>query len=273
MKQLLKKTFLYTLYRKWIDFRHELNIRPYRSNQPGDFYCIGCGRHWIAFKPFPEEWVKLLKDAGWPYSLDDAETLNYRQYTCYGCGINDRDRMYLLYLERELEKNKPIQVVEFAPTPVLSRYFKKHPNVTHRTADLFMENVNDKLDLQDLSAYQNGQFDMFICSHILEHVDDDRKAMRELYRTLKKGGTGIAMVPIINQVEKTHEDITITDPQLKLRYFGQGDHVRLYAKKDFIERLVEAGFKVRLLDSEYFGPGVFEKNAISPGSVLYIVEK
>jgi SAM-dependent methyltransferase len=273
MKELLKKTVFYKLYRGGIALKNNINAVLHKSNNTEDYYCSGCGKNWKSFKPFPYAWFKMLKDAGWKYELEDAETLNYKNYSCYGCGINDRDRLYLLYFKNILNKEKIYNIVEFAPTPVLSSFFKKYNNINHRTSDLFMDNVDDKMDLQDLFLYKNAQFDIFICSHILEHVPEDIKAMKELYRITKKGGFGIAMVPILNRVEKTHEDPSIKDPKLRMKYFGQGDHVRLYAKNDFIARLESVGFKVRLLGEDYFGKEVFYKNAITPASVLYIVEK
>lgn len=251
----------------------KINEVRYLSKSPEDHYCIGCNRHWKSFKPLSAVLYRSLKNAGWKYELEDAETLNFKNYTCYGCGINDRDRLYLIYLEKNLNKNEKYNVVEFAPSPALALFFKKYPNLHHRTSDLFMKNVDDKMDLQDLILYEDEKFDIFICSHILEHVADDNKAIRELYRITKKGGYGIAMVPIIDGLEKTHEDPTIEDPNLRMKYFGQDDHVRLYSKSDFVKRLENAGFKVKTLGAEYFGTEVFNKNGIALKSVLYIAEK
>jgi SAM-dependent methyltransferase len=217
--------------------------------------------------------MTALKAAGWPYELEDAETLNYQSYTCRGCGINDRDRLYLLYLEQQLPEDVPIRLVEFAPSAALRSYLQRRENVHHRTADLWMDGVDDRLDLQDLSPYADETFDFFVCSHVLEHVNDDLKAMSELYRILKNGGRGIAMVPIVNKVDKTVEAPGLNDPQQRVRLFGQDDHVRLYAKPDFISRLQSAGFRIELLDRAYFGADVFERNGISHKSVLYVVHK
>lgn len=273
MKKLIKKTIFYKIYRGLVVVKNRINILKYKSNGNEDYYCIGCNRNWKSFKPFPYVWFKMLKNAGWKYGLEEAETLNYINYTCYGCGINDRDRMYLLYFKKILTNEEKYNIVEFAPTPIVSAFFKEYDTITHRTADLFMEKADDKLDLQDLSLYKNDQFDIFICSHILEHVKDDIKAIKELYRITKKGGHGIAMVPILEGVEKTLEDTSIKNAKLRMKYFGQSDHVRLYSKIDFIKRLESVGFKVRLLDVNYFGSEVFDKNAITSKSVLYIVEK
>src|SRR5262249_12426105 len=77
--------------------------------------------------------------------------------------------------------------------------------------------------------------------HVLEHVPDDRRAMREFYRVLKPGGWAILLVPIT--VERTFEDPAVVDPAERLRLFGQEDHVRRYGP-DYGDRLSEAGFAV-----------------------------
>ena len=139
--------------------------------------------------------------------------------------------------------------------------------------DLLMKEVDDNFDITDMNGYTDGQFDFFICSHVLEHIPDDRKALQELFRVLKPSGTGIAMVPINLGIERTLEDPSITDIAGRWKYFGQDDHVRMYAKKEFISRLESAGFKTTLLDVDYFGAEAFKKAGIYPSTVLYVVTK
>jgi len=136
-----------------------------------------------------------------------------------------------------------------------------------------MDEVDDKLDIQDLHLYNDNSFDVFICSHILEHVTDDIKAMKELYRILSPGGFGITMVPMLKPVTQTKEDPAVTDTSLRLKYFGQADHVRLYAKQQFIERLTSVGFKVKWYTVDDFGKELFQQSGITQQSVLYVVEK
>lgn len=270
MYKSIKKTQLYRFARK---VHNDLNISRHRAFGAKGFYCVSCEQYWKSFKPIPNGWLLPLYKSGWPYTLDDPETLNYKNYTCYGCGITDRDRLYILFFEKALEKDKQYNIVEFAPTAPLSAWLKKRPNIRLRTSDLFMAGADDQLDLQNLHIYADNSFDIFICSHILEHVDDDIKAMKELFRILKPGGWGIAMVPIIEKVTRTVEDPTITDVNLRLKYFGQSDHVRLYAKQDFIQRLESVGFKVKLYTADYFGKELLERSGITQRSVLYIVQK
>lgn len=273
IKQAVKKTPILDVYRAFQRLLAYKDILRYKSPDAEGYFCIGCGNHWKKFKPMPKAWVDILRENGWKFKLDDAETLNYQNYTCYGCGMTDRDRLYALYLSDIIKERESVSIIEFAPTPALSNYLKSFKGVTHRTSDLYAPDVDDTLDIQDLHKYDDQSFDIFICSHILEHVDDDIKAMRELFRITRSGGVGVAMVPIFDGVMTTHEDETIKDEGLRVRYFGQADHVRQYSKEDFIARLKGVGFDVKLFDVNHFGHEVFEKNGITPKSVLYIVNK
>lgn len=99
-----------------------------------------------------------------------------------------------------------------------------------------------KMDISNIQ-YPDNSFDIIYCSHVLEHVLDDRKAMREFYRTLNTDGWAILNVPISG--EKTFEDPSIVSPEERLKAFGQEDHVRIYGT-DYIDRLRESGFTVKL---------------------------
>jgi SAM-dependent methyltransferase len=169
-------------------------------------------------------------------------------------------------------------LVQFAPSPPLSRWIRdtikrRQLSVTYRTADLHAKGVEDQLDITDMKIYADGSVDFFVCSHVLEHVREDRKALRELFRVLRPGGQGILLVPIVLGVEEIDEDPAVTDPRERWRRFGQDDHVRLYSKRGYLERVREAGFVVHELDVQHFGAGCFERYGIAPQSVLYVVER
>ena len=85
---------------------------------------------------------------------------------------------------------------------------------------------------------------MVIANHVLEHVEDDRKCMRELYRVLTPGGWAILQVPIDYSLERTYEDASIVAPEEREKHFRQKDHLRLYGR-DYPQRLAEAGFEVK----------------------------
>jgi SAM-dependent methyltransferase len=273
IRKLLKRTPVHTAYKAWQALRARRVAARHELRGPGPFVCNACGRSWDSFRPLEPGVIADLKAAGWPYEPTDAETLNPTHYSCWGCGAADRDRLYLLYLEQMIAGGQVSSVVEFAPSPAIGRCLAAHPEIHHRTADLFMPGVDDRVDLQDLSIYADGQFDFIVCSHVLEHVGDDVQALRELHRILRVGGKGIVMVPIILGVQATDEDPTATDRLERMRRFGQDDHVRLYAKADFLRRLEGVGFTVELLGQDHFGAEAFELHGISPGSMLYVVER
>jgi predicted SAM-dependent methyltransferase len=164
-------------------------------------------------------------------------------------------------------------VLDIAPSRALRRYIKALRPKTYRTADLSMSGVDDVIEITDMACYEDNAFGAMICSHVLEHVLDDRKAMRELHRVLAPGGWAILMVPINLGLKEVCEDPTITNPGLRWKYFGQDDHVRFYSKNGFVERLAEAGFTVAQYDVEYFGESVFNRCGIAERSVLYVGSK
>jgi hypothetical protein len=81
------------------------------------------------------------------------------------------------------------------------------------------------------------------------------------------------MVPIVLCVREIDEDPTVVDEGERWRRFGQFDHVRLYSKQGFIERVKAAGFLMHQLGQEFFGAKEFTRNGISAQSILYVVEK
>ncbi len=136
-----------------------------------------------------------------------------------------------------------------------------------------MEGVDIEVDLMNMQVIQSESFDAFICSHVLEHVEDDKKALGELHRILKHGGFGILMVPINLKVKRIDEDPTVTDIGERWRRFGQDDHVRIYSKKGFVRRVKQSGFKINLCGVDFFSVEEFSKYGITSKSVLYVVEK
>ena len=124
------------------------------------------------------------------------------------------------------------------------RHFKRHyqDNKGYITADLESPLADLHFDVQNIPL-EDEYVDVIICNHLLEHVEDDRRAMAELYRILKKGGWGIMLVPEDRSRAITFEDDTITDPEERTRIFGQYDHRRIYGR-DYDKRLAEAGFRV-----------------------------
>jgi SAM-dependent methyltransferase len=244
-------------------------------------YCPVCESRVVSFLPMPEFFRENQRQYGFPFANEDGETCNETAYLCPSCQATDRDRLYALFLNdylMDLESAGPVQIVEFGPSAPLSAFIRRiiklsGKDIRYRTADFLTDNVDDKVDITDLQCYQTNRFDFFICSHVLEHVPDDRKALSELHRILKPGGKAILMVPIILSIDEIDEDIEVMDEAERWRRFGQDDHVRLYSKRGFLERVREAGFKVHELGKDFFSEDLFERTGITSQSVLYIVEK
>jgi SAM-dependent methyltransferase len=166
------------------------------------------------------------------------------------CGALERHRLVWRYLRQETDLfDKPHKkVLHIAPEPCFESRLKGRLGSTYITADLNNPGVNVKMDITDIQ-YPDESFDVIYCSHVLEHVPDDRKAMRELCRVLKSDGWALLVVPIF--LQETIEDPTITDPLERQRLFGLKDHVRKYGT-DFEDRLRQAGFNVTPISASDF---------------------
>ena len=159
----------------------------------------------------------------------------------------ERHRLLWLYLKNETVLfEKKIKLLHFAPEQAFYKRFKKLRNIQYDTIDINSPLAKIKADICDLPIKENT-YDFILCNHVLEHVLDDNKAMSELYRVLKKGGTGIFQVPIDMKREKTFQDDSITDKLERNKIFGQYDHVRVYGK-DYFKKLEDTGFKVQQID-------------------------
>ena len=140
------------------------------------------------------------------------------------------------------------RMLHIAPEVALMRRFRKMYNATperYITADLESPLADMHFDVQQIPL-KDGEMDVVICNHIMEHVEDDRLAMRELHRILRHGGWGVVLSPVEREREHTFEDDTITDKDERTRIFGQYDHRRIYGR-DYADRLREAGFEVMVL--------------------------
>jgi SAM-dependent methyltransferase len=163
---------------------------------------------------------------------------------CYYCGALERHRFLWLFITRStnLFDGRPKKMLHVAPETCFISQFQEQLGENYITADLADPSAMVQMDIMHIDC-PDSSFDMIYCSHVFEHVQDDRQAMREFYRILKCDGWAILLVPIISA--KTIEDISITDPQKRLKVFGHKDHVRRYGP-DYIDRLREAGFNVEI---------------------------
>ena len=166
---------------------------------------------------------------------------------CPGCLSLERHRMIWLWLEREggLFASHPT-LLHIAPEVSLMRHFKRYYRGLEEryiTADLESPLATLHFNVQSIPM-DDCSVDAVICNHLLEHVEDDCKALAELYRIMRHGGWGIMLVPEDRSRATTFEDDTITDRESRTRLFGQYDHRRVYGR-DYDTRLAAAGFRVQ----------------------------
>jgi SAM-dependent methyltransferase len=159
----------------------------------------------------------------------------------------ERHRGLWLFLERETAFfSAPLRVLHFAPEICFASRFRKLANLDYVAADLSSPLADHQVDLHEL-PFRDSDFDVIICNHVLEHVADDRRCMRELRRVLCPKGFALLNVPLDPSRAITFEDPSVVDPRERQRLYGQGDHVRLYGA-DYVDRLREAGFRVDVKD-------------------------
>lgn len=236
--------------------------------------CPICGTGLRAFKPIGKSYWRDTEKFGTVHPASALETFNIEAFYCPRCDASDRERLTALYLDRvfcSLEPNRSYRLIEFAPNEALPKWIKRHPFIAYSSADLMRKTVDERIDLTAMDGYGDGSVDIILCSHVLEHIPEDRKAMAEIRRVLKPDGFAVLLVPLVVGVDETHEDPSIVSEELRWKYFGMGDHVRQYGKRDFVARLEAAGLNVEQLGIDYFGADAFQRAAIADNSVLYVV--
>ena len=277
MKKIIKQNIPFVFKLFFIKTLYFIKSYKYRGDK---FKCSVCNSNIKEFTPLNSicngKFTSDLFAFGELHSVDKYETLNVSNFLCPVCGAQDKARLYALYFKYYFKQNgskNKIKLIHFAPEGGLSTLFRANNKINYRSADLNRDDVDDLVDIRKMSLYSDSEFDVLICSHILEHIIEDNMAISELYRILKPGGWGIIMVPILLSLKATWEDATITSEEDRERYFGQNDHVRVYEKNDFINRLKNYGFSVEQLGIDFFGFSQFSKFGINNNSILYIVKK
>jgi SAM-dependent methyltransferase len=168
---------------------------------------------------------------------------------CWRCGSHERHRVQWLVLTGPRGLLRGVRsLLHFAPEWALRHRLERVAGLRYVTADLDGSSVDLSLDLTALDLPE-ASFDAVLCSHVLEHVEDDAAAMRELARVTAPGGWCLVMVPLDPRLETTYEDPAITTPELRLQHYLQHDHVRLYAP-DIGDRLAAASFDVERIRPE-----------------------
>ena len=215
---------------------------------------------------------------------DPIDNKSFRKFLPYGYEIQrqnvlspstlslERHRLLWLYLTNETNFfTSKKKVLHMAPEQCFLSRFKKL-NHEYITADLDSPIAYVKADIVNL-PFNDNSFDVIFCNHVLEHIQDDTKAMKELFRVMKKGGMGVFQVPQDLNRDVTFEDNSITDPKERAKIFGQYDHVRVYGR-DYFDKLRSVGFKVEEVNySQKISSELSSRYRLMEGELLPVVFK
>lgn len=200
---------------------------------------------------------------------------------CPRCKSYERHRSQWMYYDREtdlLHPKRRLSVLHCAPEQLFFERFEADERVDYYPVDKWTgytvcgKRMRDYVDLTEL-PYQDGQFDYILCNHVLEHIPNERQAMSEIRRTLKPDGTAFMNVPIDGTLDETLEEPAYNTDELRLKYYGQCDHVRKYGR-DYPERLKRAGFSVTgVAVEEYFSPDEIERYGLSRQEWIFACRK
>jgi SAM-dependent methyltransferase len=182
--------------------------------------------------------------------LEDMRDRFGENRVCWACGSMERHRLVCLWFDRSPELfSAGMSLLHVAPERSLLPRLQAVPGIRYTGGDLGRVFSSVRIDVTDL-AFPDASFDAVICNHVLEHVPDDRRAMREIRRVLKPGGWALLLVPdVVEHGDVTDEDPSVTAPVDRLARFGQEDHVRVYGW-DYVERLAAAGLDVDVVRLE-----------------------
>jgi SAM-dependent methyltransferase len=188
---------------------------------------------------------------------------------CPRCEALERHRLVLLFLgERTDLLPRPCSLLHVAPEYAVQKALRRQRDLRYLSVDLESPLAMDHADLLEL-PYADSAFDAVLCSHVLEHVEDDHRALLEILRVLRPGGQAIILSPIDQNLAETLEDPAVTAPAERLRVFGQADHLRRYGR-DFAERVEAAGFAVTTIQYlESFDAGQIARLGLRRDSDLF----
>ncbi|HEV8082957.1 MAG TPA: methyltransferase domain-containing protein [Chitinophagaceae bacterium] len=223
------------------------NRRHYKKFKGQGFVCNHCGFSYSRF-------VAVYPSDANSEAITKNKVINGygENIYCPNCMCGARERLILAMLQQEIEiKGK--KILHLSPETIVYEYIATKANVI--TGDIepgFYKKTDPNILTLDATAFtvENDSFDIIIGNHMLEHIPEDQKAMKEFYRILKPGGIAILQVPYSETISGTLEEPFINDRARQSKLFGQNDHVRIYQLADYMERLKHAGFKVGVVPPE-----------------------
>lgn len=261
MKKIVKSIIPSFVLRKYKNYRHKERLKLYAGDE---VFCPICKSYFKAFAS----------------SFAGAE--ERKNAKCVKCGSKERHRLLFMFFTEKttlFNSQTKIKLLHFAPEKFFYDVFSKKQNIEYTPCDLFPDvyDFKDNVKVVEVDVtkipFEENSFDVILCNHVLEHVPDDKQAMSELYRVMKKEGWGIFQVPIDYKRADTYEDFSITSPKEREKAFGQFDHVRMYGK-DYQDRLKSVNFEVIVDDYvKKFSAAELKKFGLNSTHLIYYCKK
>lgn len=215
-----------------------------KYNASGNRHCCYiCAQPVRRFRPFRNGWngvspfIRELTLIG-----SDVEN-----FSCPHCSCQDRERHLFMYFDQLglWDKMTGGKILHFAPERhLMTRIAQQQPH-TYIKADLYPSSPDiERVDVTKI-PFDDDSFDVIICNHVLEHVPEDMRALDELFRILRPGGFAVLQTPYSDLLENSFCDPSINTDELRNRFFGQQDHVRVYGR-DLFQRIRQAGFQLQV---------------------------
>lgn len=237
----------------------------------GNCICVACGKPLRFFLPFTGG-VEAVPPVLHSLHVVGSDLV---RYACPKCESNDRERHLLLYFQRtQMERHvAQARVLHFAPERGISAYVAGLKPSHYVKADLFPKAADvQRVDMLNMD-FSDGAFDLVIANHVLEHVEDDARALSEIRRVLRPGGMAILQTPYSAMLVQTFEDRGIQSSSARTFAYGQDDHVRLYGQ-DIGARFAAAGFVSRMVEHKTLladiDPAVY---GVNPDEPFFLFER
>ncbi len=250
VEQTIEKLYVILIRRPLTVLRKEVNKLGKKHK------CYICGQTFHAFYPYrtgsnsASSFLKELNMIG--RGVDD--------FGCPYCNSSDRERHLFMFFDKLnlWQEFTQAHILHFAPERNLSPGIRRMKPTQYVMGDLYPSSDEiSRIDVADIQ-FPDDSFDFVICNHVLEHVPDDRRAMREIFRVLRESGKAILQTPYSGILGKTFEDANINSDEMRIRFYGETTHIRVYGR-DLFERLEKSGFRLNVVKNE----GLYSRNECS----------
>ena len=236
--------------------------------------CYICGKNFYKYMSvYNDAWYRdQMAKNGINFNFTEM-TYNKMEDRCPYCHAIDRTRFIMIYIQKNYRAKRNVKMLYFAPewsgVDFLQRKMK---NIEVDTDDLYEDMADYHFDIQNLEEIEDETYDLILCSHVLEHVEDDKAALKELHRVLKEGGEALILVPLDLKRVWFDEEMGLSEHENWER-FGQGDHVRRYTHKEIVKRIKQAGFKCDMITIKDVEERLIKENAFMKNIRIYRAKK